>query len=409
MLNQIEGTPMHFEIVRQPRILDEVNGEVVAIGRDGAVRKLTQGEKLQSNEIMMTSRNASVVLSTDGVPSKVSENSIFIDLENEKTKVSSVTPVNGDIEFNLEQLSGSLDGNDIAAIQDAILQGADPTQILEATAAGEGIAGSANTGFVTIEYNRAEALPATFFETSNQKQEDDEEIIDGLRTFVFASGGERVSKVIAEGGLSAGTYPQVETATATIFAGDLPLDAESFVPELASMTSLLSELNSKITSSGESVTFTYDEVENAFIGVNSQGEVLRIDIDSELVGKDVNIGLTTTVKQPIDHVTSIGEGQVAIIGDQVSVSFKITGADSGGNAIQSPIDAQIFIDDGVNPTPQDTFIRAVESDSSLLQGQFVEIGIDYLLSLTFDSSSFLQFDALLRCTHNKLRPLTKKG
>lgn len=409
MLNQIEGTPMHFEIVRQPRILDEVNGEVVAIGRDGAVRKLTQGEKLQSNEIMMTSRNASVVLSTDGVPSKVSENSIFIDLENEETKISSVTPVNGDIEFNLEQLSGSLDGNDIAAIQDAILQGADPTQILEATAAGEGIAGSANTGFVTIEYNRAEALPTTFFETSNQSQKDDEEFIDGLRTFVFASGGEKVSKVLGEGGLSAGTYPQVKTATATIFAGDLSLDAESFVPEPASMISLLSELNSKITSSGESVTFTYDEADIAFIGVNSQGEVLRIDIDSELVGKNINIELTTTVRQPIDHVTSIGEGQVAIIGDQVSVSFKITGADSGGNAIQSPIDAQIFIDDGVNPTPQNTFIRAVESDSSLIQGQLVEIGSDYLLSVTFDNTSLQQFDGLLSDNQNTTASISEDG
>ena len=190
MLTQIEGTPMHFEIVRQSRILDEVNGDVVAIGRDGAVRKLTQGEKIQSNEIMMTARNASVILSMDGVPSKVGENSIFIDLENEETKASGVAPINGDVGFNLEQLSeGVLNEDDIKAIQDAILQGADPTQILEAAAAGEGVEGSANAGFITIEYNRTEALPSTFFETSSQKKEGDEEFIDGLRTFAFASGG----------------------------------------------------------------------------------------------------------------------------------------------------------------------------------------------------------------------------
>ena len=339
---------MEVEIVRQARIVEEVNGDVIAVKPDGAARKVIQGETIQSNEIMITARNASVVLSADGVPSEIDENSISLDLESAETGAWHVAPVDGDVEFDLDQLGeGALSEDDIAAIQGAILDGADPTQILEATAAGAGGAGSANGGFVTIDYNGTEVLASTFFETSAQAQDDAEETEDELRTLVFAAGGESISEALVEGSLSSGTYPQSETATVTIFAGDLPLDADSFVPEPASLASLLAELNSDITSSGEAVTFTYDSAENAIIGVNAQGEVLRIDIDTTLVGKDVSLELTTTVSQPIDHVNSVGGGQVAISDDQISVSFDITGADSGGNAIRAPIDAQVSIGDGV--------------------------------------------------------------
>lgn len=401
---------MEVEIVRQARIVEEVNGDVIAVKPDGAARKVIQGETIQSNEIMITARNASVVLSADGVPSEIDENSISLDLESAETGAWHVAPVDGDVEFDLDQLGeGALSEDDIAAIQGAILDGADPTQILEATAAGAGGAGSANGGFVTIDYNGTEVLASTFFETSAQAQDDAEETEDELRTLVFAAGGESISEALVEGSLSSGTYPQSETATVTIFAGDLPLDADSFVPEPASLASLLAELNSDITSSGEAVTFTYDSAENAIIGVNAQGEVLRIDIDTTLVGKDVSLELTTTVSQPIDHVDSVGGGQVAISDDQISVSFDITGADSGGNAIRALIDAQVSIGDGVNPTPQATNVQNVESDSTLIQGEFVEIGSDALASVTFDSSALQQFDGLLSDNQSTTATLSDDG
>ncbi|WP_143696937.1 retention module-containing protein [Vibrio coralliilyticus] len=401
---------MEVEIVRQARIVEEVNGDVIAVKPDGAARKVIQGETIQSNEIMITARNASVVLSADGVPSEIDENSISLDLESAETGAWHVAPVDGDVEFDLDQLGeGALSEDDIAAIQGAILDGADPTQILEATAAGAGGAGSANGGFVTIDYNGTEVLASTFFETSAQAQDDAEETEDELRTLVFAAGGESISEALVEGSLSSGTYPQSETATVTIFAGDLPLDADSFVPEPASLASLLAELNSDITSSGEAVTFTYDSAENAIIGVNAQGEVLRIDIDTTLIGKDVSLELTTTVSQPIDHVDSVGGGQVAISDDQISVSFDITGADSGGNAIRAPIDAQVSIGDGVNPTPQATNVQNVESDSTLIQGEFVEIGSDALASVTFDSFALQQFDGLLSDNQSTTATLSDDG
>ncbi|WP_275666041.1 retention module-containing protein [Vibrio sp. Isolate23] len=401
---------MEVEIVRQARIVEEVSGDVIAVKPDGTARKVIQGETIQSNEIMITARNASVVLSAGGIPSIVDENSISLGLENVDGNAWHSTQVNGDVEFDLAQLGeGALSEDEIAAIQGAILDGADPTQILEATAAGAGGAGSANGGFVTIEYNGTEVLASTFFETSAQAQDDVEETDDELRTLVFAAGGESISEALVEGSLSAGTYPQSETATVTIFAGDLPLDADSFVPEPASLASLLAELNSDITSSGEAVTFTYDSAENAIIGVNAQGEVLRIDIDTTLVGKDVSLELTTTVSQPIDHVDSVGGGQVAISDDQISVSFDITGADSGGNAIRAPIDAQVSIGDGVNPTPQATNVQNVESDSTLIQGELAAIGSDALASVTFDSSALQQFDGLLSDNQSTTATLSDDG
>ncbi|EEX33048.1 retention module-containing protein [Vibrio coralliilyticus] len=69
---------MEVEIVRQTRIVEEVNGDVIAVKPDGAARKVIQGETIQSNEIMITARNASVVLSADGVPSEIDENSISL-------------------------------------------------------------------------------------------------------------------------------------------------------------------------------------------------------------------------------------------------------------------------------------------------------------------------------------------
>ena len=71
---------------------------------DGAARKVIQGETIQSNEIMITARNASVVLSADGVPSEIDENSISLDLESAETGAWHVAPVDGDVEFDLDQL-----------------------------------------------------------------------------------------------------------------------------------------------------------------------------------------------------------------------------------------------------------------------------------------------------------------
>ncbi|WP_159308723.1 retention module-containing protein, partial [Klebsiella pneumoniae] len=63
-------------------------------------------------------------------------------------------PVQGQINLDLAQLdTANFDEQAIAAIQQAILDGVDPTTALEAAAAGAGAGGSANGGAITIDYN----------------------------------------------------------------------------------------------------------------------------------------------------------------------------------------------------------------------------------------------------------------
>ncbi|MFX3808003.1 retention module-containing protein, partial [Streptococcus suis] len=91
-------------------------------------------------------------------------------------------------------------------IQEAILGGADPTQILEATAAGGGL-GSANAGFVTIDYNYTETHPSTFFETAGLAEQTVDEDREEFRTITRSSGGQSISEVLTEGSISGNTYP----------------------------------------------------------------------------------------------------------------------------------------------------------------------------------------------------------
>ncbi|MCV6039033.1 retention module-containing protein, partial [Escherichia coli] len=78
--------------------------------------------------------------------------------------------------------------------------GADPTAILEATAAGTGAEGSANAGYVTVEYNNPEVLASTFFETSATRiGEDDRDEDDGLNVTIFADGGQSLQSNVTEG------------------------------------------------------------------------------------------------------------------------------------------------------------------------------------------------------------------
>ncbi len=178
-------------------------------------------------------------------------------------------------------------------------------------------------------------------------------------------------------------------------AGDLALDTASFVPETFSLESLLTELNSDITSGGQPVAFVYDEAQNAIIGTQEGNEVLRIEIEATSLGRDLELEVVTTISQGIDHVASVADGQVSIVGDQINIAFDITGADIGGNSIQAPIDFTTTIIDGDDPAPQNVTFENVESSSAPITGTFVDIGSDQLATVTFDQEGLSQFDGLL--------------
>ncbi|WP_282175022.1 retention module-containing protein [Vibrio diabolicus] len=390
---------MSTQTVPQNAIVNAVKGEVLVLGLDGKVRSIKAGDELISGEVIITENNASLDVQIHNELYLVDANCVAClpepSFEQPETLLQS--PVNGQVTFDPTAIEGAnFDANDVAAIQQAILDGADPTAILEATAAGAGAEGSANAGYVTVEYNNPEVLASTFFETSATRsgvEERDE--ADDLDVTIFADGGQSLQSSVTEGSISLSSYPQTISSSVLVEAGDLALDTASFVPETSSLESLLTELNSDITSAGQPVAFVYDEAQNAIIGTQEGNEVLRIEIEVTSLGRDLELEVVTTISQGIDHVASVADGQVSISGDQINIAFDITGADIGGNSIQAPIDFTTTVIDGDDPAPQNVTFENVESSSTPITGTFVDIGSDQLATVTFNQEGLSQFDGLL--------------
>ncbi|MGY5510719.1 retention module-containing protein [Vibrio antiquarius] len=390
---------MSTQTVPQNAIVNAVKGEVLVLGLDGKVRSIKAGDELISGEVIITENNASLDVQIHNELYLVDANCVAClpvpSSEQPETLLQS--PVNGQVTFDPTAIEGAnFDANDVAAIQQAILDGADPTAILEATAAGAGAEGSANAGYVTVEYNNPEVLASTFFETSATRsgvEERDE--ADDLDVTIFADGGQSLQSSVTEGSISLSSYPQTISSSVLVEAGDLALDTASFVPETSSLESLLTELNSDITSGGQPVAFVYDEAQNAIIGTQEGNEVLRIEIEATSLGRDLELEVVTTISQGIDHVASVADGQVFISGDQINIAFDITGADIGGNSIQAPIGFTTTVIDGDDPAPQNVTFDNVESSSTPMTGTFVDIGSDQLATVIFNQEGLSQFDGLL--------------
>ncbi|MBT0075364.1 retention module-containing protein [Vibrio alginolyticus] len=391
---------MSTHTVPQSAIVNAVKGEVLVLGLDGNVKVIKAGDELRPGEIIITENNASLDVQINNELYLVDANCVAclpVPSSESLEPVLVQSPVNGLVTFDPTAIgSADFDANDIAAIQQAILDGADPTAILEATAAGAGAEGSANAGYVTVEYNNPEVLASTFFETSATRSgEDDRDEDDGLNVTIFADGGQSLQSSVTEGSISLSSYPQTISSSVLVEAGDLALDTASFVPETSSLESLLTELNSDITSGGQPVAFVYDEAQNAIIGTQEGNEVLRIEIEATSLGRDLELEVVTTISQGIDHVASVADGQVSIVGDQINITFDITGADIGGNSIQAPIDFTTTVIDGDDPAPQNVTFENVESSSTPITGTFVDIGSDQLATVTFNQEGLSQFEGLL--------------
>ncbi|WP_192890520.1 retention module-containing protein [Vibrio bathopelagicus] len=397
---------MDIEVSRQAAVVEAVSGEVIAVKPDGSARKVSVGDIIRENEIVITANDAGLVLDNPNGVIEVGSNCVGC---LDESSAWNDTPIAGEVAFDLEQANAStFSDDDLAAIQDAILGGADPTQILEATAAGGGL-GSANAGFVTIDYNYTETHPSTFFETAGLAEQTVDEDREEFRSITRSSGGQSISETLTEGSISGNTYPQSITTTETIIAGSLALAPDSFVPETLSLASLLSELNSDITSRGLPVTFTYDAATNSIVGVQGADTVLSIDIDAVSVGNNIELSLTTTISQPIDHVPSVGGGQVSYTGDQIDITFDIQGEDTAGNPLATPVNAQVSVFDGVDPSAESVNITNVETSSAAIEGTFSNIGSDNLQSAVFDVSALDQFDGLLSDNQNTLARLSDDG
>ncbi|MEF1282381.1 retention module-containing protein, partial [Vibrio fortis] len=125
---------MDVEVLRNAAIVQQVSGDVVVMSPDGNARKLKAGDTIRDNEIIITPKGAKLVLVQVNGEVSVDENCVGC---LDDTFAWREQPLGGDVEIDFTQAGDeAFDVNDIAAIQEAIFAGEDPTEILEATAAG---------------------------------------------------------------------------------------------------------------------------------------------------------------------------------------------------------------------------------------------------------------------------------
>ncbi|PSV79411.1 T1SS-143 repeat domain-containing protein, partial [Photobacterium iliopiscarium] len=371
---------------------------------------VTDLHALQTNEIIVTNRDAKFILIKDGVEQVVnlpcSSCSILTPDGVETVELDDRITFNGDAK---EGTSFSID--DITALQNAILSGQDPTALFEAPAAGnESAAGnvglngsSATASFITINYDNNTVLAEAGFDTTY----DPNRTIQSSDTNVIlaADGGELGSMTLVEGDLfpsaSEQGYPVQTSISIIIDAATLPLESASFIFDSLSINTLLFELNNEISSGGQAVSFVFDTQSNAIVGTLNGTTVMSITLDaSSANGRDVTVNITTIINQPIDHSEGNGSGLVSRDGDSITVDVAIQGADSNGNLLDQPINVDITIKDGVNPEfgiDNGTNINETTQNGQIVNGDVpLDIGSDDIQSIHFNAAQ----DGLANITSN---------
>ncbi|MCP3697711.1 MAG: retention module-containing protein, partial [Aliivibrio sp.] len=153
-----------------------IEGDAYSLNKLGVPTKVNVGQNLERDSVLFTGYDAKVVAQINGKLVTIDKNCMSCLDETKPEEPLQIQPIDGKVELDPTQPT---DGLDIAKIQAAILSGDDPTEILEATAAGEG-GGSANNGFVVIEYGYYSDIATTNFTTSGAFSYDNQEYIDNL-------------------------------------------------------------------------------------------------------------------------------------------------------------------------------------------------------------------------------------
>ncbi|WP_235465958.1 retention module-containing protein, partial [Aeromonas australiensis] len=159
---------MRTQIIDKAVVVSSVEGNVQVVLADGGSRPVQQGDLLQPGVRLSIPDDARLALS----PYNETPNTAESDGRAPDVPMPGQSPVSSDA------LASS---PDIAALQESILQGIDPTQNFEASAAGGapaaggggigGVAGaSGNGGFVTIDRTGDETIAEAGFDTTYQSE-----------------------------------------------------------------------------------------------------------------------------------------------------------------------------------------------------------------------------------------------
>ena len=154
-------------------VIKALIGEVKATAADGSTRTLQLGDMVYANELITTGPGGAVEIEfADGSIMDLGRSSQA--MLDEAVFDPTATAV---ADASSEDVP-----DDVAAIQQALLEGEDPTEIGEATAAGAGVTGTGNEGHepVFVDYLNPEVTPDAGFDTigvSNEYDLPEEDII----------------------------------------------------------------------------------------------------------------------------------------------------------------------------------------------------------------------------------------
>ena len=143
-------------------VVINVSGEVVAVTAQGEERAVAVGDKLQAGEMIIAPAESSVEINlgkaeTETVPA-------------ETAAILEVDPTTGEITLVIHTLGS--EGIEVADIQQAILEGQDPTELLEETAAGNTPPTRAGfSPFQDVDRTAEEVIAQAGFDTTVEDQE----------------------------------------------------------------------------------------------------------------------------------------------------------------------------------------------------------------------------------------------
>lgn len=342
---------MEERILTSPAEVVEVSGSAVVVSATQGARNIEKGETLQPDAIMLLGNDANVLVRADEKVFVLNQNCVacLTIFEDGQADVQSA-PLSNPDNLDLTAIEPNYTQDDIAAIQKLIREGRDLDEaiLINQETRDTNAENSAGDGFVNVARDNAEVLADTQFDTAGFSQDfsrvEDEE---GL-TISFAEGGGSIATEVVEGSISQSTYPQITTGSFFIEQATFELDAESFEVSPLDIDQVIAELNANITSAGEPVSFIYDQDANAIVGTVSGNEVLSITIVPEQLANGIDLVVTTVVSAPIDHLDFNGQ-YISVVGDNLNISFDITGKDSSGFELVDPIAFSTTVFDGNNP------------------------------------------------------------
>ncbi|MFM1691893.1 retention module-containing protein [Aeromonas salmonicida] len=247
---------MRTQVIDKTVVVSSIEGNVQILLADGSSRPLQKGEILQPGARLNIADDAKLLLAPyDDSPTATTPDSSAPDV-----------PVPG-----LQQVpdDGTATSPEIAALQQSILQGIDPTQNFEASAAGGapaagggggigGVAGaSGNGGFVTIDRTGDATIAAAGFDTTYQTEPvvDTEQLAEPLLTNELSDEGEQLT--VSEGGVLNGNVLTNTVNTDGPEAASVPIFSWGDNINVTAGTSVtIDGVGSLIVNSDGSFTFT---------------------------------------------------------------------------------------------------------------------------------------------------------